>query len=88
MGLALGCRSAPPEPTTRETAALALAGAAAVAPAAGSASGGASGAGASAEAPPATDGILSFERVCMGTHCTIQAFDHDRALFDRASHTR
>ncbi len=34
---------------------------------------------------PAPDGIFSFERVCMGTRCTIQAFHHDRALFDRAT---
>lgn len=70
LGLALGCRTAPPEPTLRETAALAAAGAPGLAPAA---------------AVPASDGIFSFERVCMGTRCTIQALHHDRALFDRAT---
>jgi len=85
LGLALGCRTAPPEPTVRETAPLGVAGTAAVA-ALGAASGGSSGsAAASAGAPPAPDGIFNFERVCMGTRCTIQAFHHDRALFDRAT---
>jgi FAD:protein FMN transferase len=30
--------------------------------------------------------LLSYERVCMGTRCTIQAFHFDQALFDRAVH--
>lgn len=30
--------------------------------------------------------LLSYEQVCMGTRCTIQAFHQDPALFDRAVH--
>jgi FAD:protein FMN transferase len=28
--------------------------------------------------------MLDFQRTCMGTRCTIQAYHHDQALFDRA----
>lgn len=69
--VALGChKDASPERAEQRAAAL---------------SGGAAGAAsAPAASAPAAPRALSYEHSCMGTRCTIQAYHHDEALFQRA----
>lgn len=88
LGVVLGCRTtASPEPTEeRAAASVASAGAAASADkAVGGSTAGGNTAASSTAAPPAPR-TLSYEHVCMGTRCTIQAYHHDEALFQRAVH--
>jgi FAD:protein FMN transferase len=71
----LACRSANPE--SKGTEASTVADLAAGSPAAPAAP-------ASPPAAALEPRILNFQRTCMGTRCTIQAYHHDQALFDRA----
>jgi len=71
LGAALACRSSPsPEPDGKAASAVAnLTAAAPAQPAA------------PASVKPPEPRLLDFQRTCMGTRCTIQAYHHDQALF-------
>jgi FAD:protein FMN transferase len=73
LSAALACRSSPsPEPEGRAVSGVAplTAGAPEQPPA--------------PSAPAPAPRVLDAQRTCMGTRCTIQAYHHDPALFDRA----
>jgi thiamine biosynthesis lipoprotein len=76
---ALACnRPASPEPSTTQAAVQ-------PASAAPAASGGGGSPGVAGSPLAAEPLMLCYERVCMGSRCTIQAFHRDQAQFDRAA---